>query len=86
MLSLNWNDGVEDKRLLIKEAEFSSTLGVLGRDGNILSAIIRDSWDSGDLETLTKNSPAHATGAHISIIGQIARQELLRVIQLHITN
>jgi len=53
-------------------------LRVLGRDGNTLSAIIRAAWDTGDLRTLTKNSPAKATGAHISILGHITRQELLR--------
>jgi hypothetical protein len=70
--------GVSDKRLLVLEAEFASTLRVLGRDGNTLSAIIRQAWDSGDLRVLTKNSPAQATGAHISIIGHITRDELLR--------
>jgi hypothetical protein len=72
------DQGVRDKRLLIVEAEFASTLRVLGREGNTLSAIIRRAWDSGDLKVLTKNSPAQATGAHISIIGHITRDELLR--------
>jgi hypothetical protein len=72
------DQGVRDKRLLVLEAEFASTLRVLGRDGNTLSAIIRQAWDSGDLRVLTKNSPAEATGAQISIIGHITRDELLR--------
>lgn len=70
--------GVSDKRLLVVESELASTLRVLGREGNILSALIRNAWDSGNLQTLTKNSPAQATGAHISIIGHITREELLR--------
>ncbi len=70
--------GVDDKRLLVLEAEFASTLRVLGRDGNTLSAIIRYAWDGGKLSSLTKNSPAQATGAHISILGHITRDELLR--------
>jgi hypothetical protein len=70
--------GVTDKRLLVIEAEFASTLRVLGRDGNTLSAIIRHAWDGRRLSALTKNSPAHATGAHISFIGHITRDELLR--------
>lgn len=70
--------GVEDKRLLVVEGEFASTLRVMGRDGNTLSAVIRNAWDSGDLRVLAKNSPAKATGAHISIIGHITRDELLR--------
>jgi len=70
--------GVTDKRLFIVEQEFASTLRVMGRDGNTLSPIIRQAWDSGDLRVLTKNSPAKATGAHISIIGHITRDEVLR--------
>ena len=70
--------GEEDKRLLTLESEFASTLRVLKRDGSTLSATIRNAWDSGHLSVLTKNSPARATGAHISIIGHITRTELLR--------
>src|SRR5262245_58101855 len=46
--------------------------------GNTLSGIIREAWDSGDLSTLTKNSPVRATGAHVSIIGHITEEELRR--------
>ncbi len=70
--------GVADKRLLVLESEFASVLRVLERDGNTLSSIIRNAWDRGDLESLTKNSPARATGAHISIIGHITADELRR--------
>src|SRR5262249_21214516 len=61
--------GMADKRLLVFEKEFASPLRVMGRDGNTLSVTIRDAWESGDLRTMTKNSPAVATGAHISIVG-----------------
>ena len=70
--------GVEDKRLLVYESELASTLRVLGRDGNTLSPLIRRAWDLGDLQTMTKNSPAKASDAHISIIGHITRDELRR--------
>ncbi|HEV8053938.1 MAG TPA: hypothetical protein VGP30_03825 [Candidatus Limnocylindrales bacterium] len=53
-------------------------LRVAARDGNTLSPIIRRAWDSGDLRTLTKTSPATATGAHVGIIGHVIRDELLR--------
>lgn len=72
------DEGIADKRLLVTEGELASTLRVLGREGNNLSAIIRNAWDTGDLTSLTKNSPARATGAHISIIGHITKDELLR--------
>jgi hypothetical protein len=63
------DEGVEDKRLLVFEGEFASVLRILGREGNTLSAIIRNAWDTGELRSLTKNSPAVASGAHISISG-----------------
>lgn len=70
--------GVTDKRLMVLEPEFASLLRVIGRDGNTLSALIRQAWDTGSLRTLTKNSPAKSTGAHISIIGHITKDELKR--------
>jgi hypothetical protein len=72
------DEGVEDKRLLIVESEFANTLKVMGREGNSLSPILRQAWDSGNLSTLTKNSPARATQAHISVIGHITKEELTR--------
>lgn len=70
--------GVQDKRLLVTEQEFASTLRVMGREGNTLSAVVRTAWDIGNLRALTKNSPAKATGAHISILAHITRDEVLR--------
>ena len=37
--------GVTDKRLLVIESEFASTLKVMAREGNTLSATIRQAWD-----------------------------------------
>ncbi len=73
------DEGVSDKRLMIVEPELARVFRVLEREGSTLSALIREAWDSGDLRTLTKNSPARATNAHVSIIGHITREELLRV-------
>lgn len=72
--------GVSDKRLLVLESEFAGTLRAMARDGNTLSAVARQAWDSGHLRTMTKNTPAQATGAHISIIAHITRDELCRLI------
>jgi hypothetical protein len=68
--------GVSDKRLMIMEPEFAGVLSVMKRQGNTLSRVVRDSWDRGDLATLTKNAQARATGAHISIVGHITTFEL----------
>jgi hypothetical protein len=72
------DDGVNDKRFMVVESEFAGTLKVMGREGNSLSSILRQAWDSGKLSSLTKNSPARATGAHISIIGHVSKEELTR--------
>ncbi|MBI2988098.1 MAG: DUF3987 domain-containing protein [Deltaproteobacteria bacterium] len=72
------DQGVSDKRLNVTEEELSQALKMMAREGNILSATIRQAWDSGDLHPLTKNNPIRATGAHISLLGHITKDELLR--------
>lgn len=67
-----------DRRLMIVQPEFASVLRVMGRDGNNLSPLLRDAWDSGNLRTLVKHDPLRATGALVSVIGHITRLELLR--------
>jgi hypothetical protein len=66
-----------DKRLLVIEEELSSTLRVLQREGNTLSAQIRQAWDSGDLRVMTKN-PLRASDTHIGMLGHITAIELRR--------
>lgn len=72
------DSGVSDKRAQVFESEFAQALRVMRREGNTLSPVIRETWDTGDLRTMTKNNPARATGAHISIIGHITQTELGR--------
>jgi PAS domain-containing protein len=76
--ALGNDPGVSDKRLLVFESEFSSALRAMGRDGNTLSAQLRQAWDSGALQILTKNSPVQATNSHLSLISHITKPELLR--------
>jgi len=68
--------GVDDKRLLVVEGEFGGVLRVLSRDGNTLSAIIRQAYDGSALRFLTKNNFAVAEIAHVSICGHITHEEL----------
>ena len=69
--------GISDKRLLVNESEFANVLATMKRDSNTLSGIIRLAWEGGRLSTLTKNSPVKATGAHVGIVGNITKEELL---------
>lgn len=69
---------VGEKRKLIVESEFAQVMKVLAREGNTLSPVIRNAWDGKTLQTMAKNSPLRASGAHIGIVGHITKQELLR--------
>jgi hypothetical protein len=75
------DEGVTDKRLFVIESEFAQVLRVLQRDGNSLSPVVRQGWDTGNLRTLTKHNPARATGAHISIAAHITQPELAKYLQ-----
>jgi hypothetical protein len=72
------DEGISDKRLLVYESELANVLRVIQREGNTLSAILRNAWDGQPLTALTKNSLAKSTGAHISIVGHVTRDELTR--------
>lgn len=75
-----------DRRLLIYESEFGGVLRVMQRDGNTLSAIVRNAWDTGNLNILAnkyrdKNGQSlRASNCHISMIGHITRAELSKLL------
>ena len=48
--------GVTDKRLLVVETGFASVLRMLQRDGNTLSALIRQAWEVGNLYSMVEQS------------------------------
>ena len=64
----------DDERLFVFEGEFARVLHVMRREGNTLSPILRDAWDTGNFSVLTKQA-ATATG-HLSVVGHITREEL----------
>jgi hypothetical protein len=74
------DEGIGDKRLLAIETEFGGTLKILAREGNTLSAVIRQAWDNGMLRMMTKSNPARSTGAHISIIAHVTEQEVNKLL------
>ncbi|MEO6458942.1 MAG: hypothetical protein ABIO95_00715 [Bdellovibrionota bacterium] len=65
-----------DSRRLIVESEFAGMLRRQEREGNTLSAVVRNAWDTGDLNVLTRKDPISVKGAHISILGHITKVEL----------
>jgi hypothetical protein len=74
------DEGMADKRLLALAPEFGRVLRVMGRDGNTLSAVIREAWDDGDLRVMTKTQTV-ATGAHVALLGHVTLEELRRELQ-----
>jgi putative DNA primase/helicase len=68
--------GVKDKRLMVIESELANMLAQTKREGNILSATIRNLFDGRDIEPLTKTSQITATRPHVVIIGHITGHEL----------
>ncbi|HVG57432.1 MAG TPA: hypothetical protein VNA24_02680 [Hyalangium sp.] len=68
--------GVTDKRMMVIESEFASVLRRMNREGNSLSSVLREAWDSGSLQVLTKGAPQRATGAHLSVVTHITVTEL----------
>ena len=70
--------GVADKRRLVLEPEFTRLLAVAGRQGSTLSHLIREAWDGNPLKNRTKQNPMVATGAHVSVLAHVTREELLR--------
>ena len=66
-----------DERLLIVETEWEAVLARCRREGNTLSAVLRDAWDGQALSTMnaagaSRNVPHHA----LTVVGHITPQAL----------
>ena len=72
--------GILDKRLFVKEGEMGGALEAMAREGNRLSAILRDAWDGVDLRSMVKRDPQRATAPHIAIVGAITKSELCKLL------
>ncbi len=79
MLEVVTDAGEADKRMLVVEEELSSAIKAMSREGNTLSGVLRQAWDSPMvLAPMTKNNRITASHPHVSIIGHITRDELLK--------
>ncbi|CAJ0782737.1 hypothetical protein R77560_00941 [Ralstonia thomasii] len=67
---------IEDKRLWVVESEFANVLHQGRRDGNTLSAALRDCWDGVDLKPATKSNRVYASDPHVCLSGAISPSEL----------
>lgn len=71
------DEGVQDKRLVISLSEFQQALAVMRRQDSILPTILRQAWDKAEISAPSKNSPAKATGAHVTVVAGTSKEELL---------
>lgn len=65
-----------DKRLLVVEGELAQPLRQMQRSGNTLSTTLRNLWDTGSAQIVTRNNPVKASRAHVSVIAHITVDEL----------
>lgn len=72
---------IADKRLWVVESEFANVLHQGRRDGNTLSAALRDCWDGVSMKPATKSNRLHASDPHVCLSGAISPGELLTLMK-----
>ena len=72
---------IEDKRLWVVESEFANVLHQGRREGNTLSAALRDCWDGVCLKPATKSNRLYASHPHLCLSGAISPSELLALMR-----
>ena len=68
------DEGAKEKRAFVVEPEFARVLRAMAREGNTLSSVIRQAWDSDRLRVITKNA-VKASETQISVVGHITNDE-----------
>lgn len=70
-----------DSRLVLAGGEFAQVLQVMNREGNTLSAVIRDGWDNRPMSSIVKHGEIKVSNHHIGIITHITNEELLSLLK-----
>ncbi len=65
------------RRYLALLPEFASLLTVMKREGNTMSAILREAWDGARLRVLTRKEPLDVDNVNLSVIAHVTPEELL---------
>ena len=87
MIHDGWTQGkvevppINDKRLWVLESEFANVMHQTAREGNTLSAALRDCWDGGSIKPATKTNRIWATHTHIGMTGNVTPSELLGLLK-----
>ncbi|MCW7552111.1 YfjI family protein [Endozoicomonas gorgoniicola] len=69
---------ITDKRLLVIESEMANTLCNMTRQGNTLSAQLRNVYDGVDIKPMTKRDRVSVSDPYICLLGNITPDELLK--------
>ncbi len=72
---------IADKRLWVVESEFANVLHQAKRDGNTLSAALRDVWDGVSIRPATKIARLWASDPHIALSAAITPSELIELMK-----
>lgn len=72
-----------DPRLVVAGGEFAQILQVMNREGNTLSAVIRDGWDNRPMSSIVKSGELKVSNHHIGLISHITNEELLGSLKRH---
>jgi hypothetical protein len=64
-------------RYLVMIPEFASLLNVMKREGNTMSAILREGWDGNRLRVMTRKDPLDVDDVNLSVIAHVTPEELL---------
>lgn len=67
---------IHDKRLWVVEGELANVLKKVAREGNVLSAVLREMWDGSDIKPAVKTRPMGVTDPHIGLHACITPTEL----------
>jgi hypothetical protein len=62
--------------VVVTETEFARTLAAGKRENNTLTAILRDLWDAGRGQVMTKAEPIKVSGAFLVVIAHVTPREL----------
>lgn len=68
---------ITDKRLFIRESEFANVMHQASRNGNTLSAALRDGWDGIGSQPATKHRGMWSSNPHIAIAAACTPVELI---------
>jgi len=67
---------VPDKRILVIEPEFSNTLSMSQRTGNIICMVLRNAYDGVDIKPLTKRDKVRVSNPYVCLLANITAREL----------